>query len=232
MNYQNIYTKLVTRGQAPRDLAYFEVHHIVPRCLGGSNDQSNLTNLTPEEHYIAHLCLIKMHPGHMGLVKAAVMMCCDSKTTQRPGNKIYGWLRKKHSAAMSLSQAGEKNSQYGKVWITSADLTVTKKVSKNEIDMYLSQGWVRGRATSRDFYQVCEVCNTAFRNSFKKKTCSAECDQKNNPIFAVFKGREQEFLDLYALHGSMNKALKAMGFKGAVSHYYRWAKTLVEQSCR
>jgi hypothetical protein len=43
----------------------------------------------------------------------------------------------------------------------------------------------------------------------------------------VFKGREQEFLEHYKSLGSMNKALKAMGFPGAISHYYHWAKTLV-----
>jgi len=40
-------------------------------------------------------------------------------------------------------------------------------------------------------------------------------------------GREEEFRDLYAKHKSMNKALKEMGFKGAMGSWYVAAKELV-----
>jgi hypothetical protein len=36
---------------------YYEVHHIVPKSLGGSNELSNLVLLTAKEHFIAHLLL-------------------------------------------------------------------------------------------------------------------------------------------------------------------------------
>ena len=41
----------------------FENHHIVPKSLGGSNDPSNLVRLTPREHFICHLLLMKMLDG-------------------------------------------------------------------------------------------------------------------------------------------------------------------------
>lgn len=34
---------------------YTESHHIVPRHAGGTDDDDNLVNLLPEEHYFAHL---------------------------------------------------------------------------------------------------------------------------------------------------------------------------------
>ena len=37
-----------------------EIHHIIPKSLGGSNEKENLVCLTIREHYIAHLLLIKM----------------------------------------------------------------------------------------------------------------------------------------------------------------------------
>lgn len=37
-----------------------EVHHIVPKAVGGSNDPLNLVHLTLREHYIAHLLLPKI----------------------------------------------------------------------------------------------------------------------------------------------------------------------------
>ena len=36
-----------------------EYHHIIPRSMGGSNEKENIIKLTPREHYICHLCLIK-----------------------------------------------------------------------------------------------------------------------------------------------------------------------------
>jgi hypothetical protein len=45
---------------------YCEVHHIVPRSLGGSNDKGNLISLTPRQHYIAHWMLWKACGGVAG----------------------------------------------------------------------------------------------------------------------------------------------------------------------
>ena len=50
---------------------YTEVHHIVPKCMGGTNDTSNLVRLTGQEHFNAHLLLAKAHPTVNGLVLAA-----------------------------------------------------------------------------------------------------------------------------------------------------------------
>jgi hypothetical protein len=72
---------------------YFERHHIVPRCLGGTDDSENLVKLTAEEHYVAHQLLVKIYPGHIGLAFAAIRMTGNIHG-QRSGNKVYGWLRK------------------------------------------------------------------------------------------------------------------------------------------
>jgi len=41
----------------------FELHHTIPRSLGGSNNEENLVLLTFKEHYICHLLLCKMLDG-------------------------------------------------------------------------------------------------------------------------------------------------------------------------
>lgn len=43
--------------------SYLEKHHIVPRSLGGSDDEDNLILLTPEDHYTAHEWLDLMYPN-------------------------------------------------------------------------------------------------------------------------------------------------------------------------
>ena len=43
---------------------YVERHHILPKCVGGGDESENLVPLTPEEHYLAHQLLVKMHPDN------------------------------------------------------------------------------------------------------------------------------------------------------------------------
>ena len=137
MNYRKIYSNLIYRGKNRVLEAYTEKHHVIPKCMGGSDEENNLVNLTPEEHYLAHQLLVKMYPDNHAIAKAAVMM-----TAQRPSNKIYGWLRRRHSKAMSISQKGEGNSQFGTRWIHNIELEQNKKIS---VDDLLPRGWVEGR---------------------------------------------------------------------------------------
>jgi hypothetical protein len=59
--YTRIYFRIVSKS-IPK-IGYTETHHIIPKSLGGSNEPSNLVKLTPKEHYICHLLLIKMVAG-------------------------------------------------------------------------------------------------------------------------------------------------------------------------
>jgi len=65
LNYQKIYDDICKRGQIrqlPKEI-YTEKHHIVPKCLGGTNEKSNLTVLTAREHFLVHLILArKLYP--------------------------------------------------------------------------------------------------------------------------------------------------------------------------
>ena len=232
MNYLKIYDNLITRAKC-RDLIeseYYELHHIVPRCLGGSDDVSNLVKLTAREHFIAHLCLVKIHPYSHKLVKAAVMMTVSGHGHNRSGNRVYEWLRKKHSIAMSMAQSGKSNSQFGSLWIFNDTLKENKKVNRNELSTFIAKGWQEGRVYDFDsIYQNCEVCGKNFRNYFKKKTCSNLCQEILKGKFKSFEGREEELKMHYNSTKSMNKALKAMGYPGAVSHYYHWAKHILKQ---
>lgn len=111
MNYQNIYDKLIDRARN-RDLedsVYREVHHVIPKCLGGSDSKDNLVSLTAEEHYVAHQLLVKINPKVHGLLYAALMMSVSPGHSPRKSskNKVYGWLRKRFSE----TQLGRKHTE-------------------------------------------------------------------------------------------------------------------------
>lgn len=142
MNYHKIYDRLIERAKLRFLDSYTERHHIVPRCLGGSDDPNNIVALTPEEHYVAHQLLVKIYPDNVRLIKAATMM-----VPNRPSNKMYGWLRRKLSSAMSIAQSGNKNNQYGTRWVHNTVLQVSKKVLKSSV---LEPGWSEGRIIKFD----------------------------------------------------------------------------------
>jgi hypothetical protein len=51
----------------------------------------------------------------------------------------------------SESQKGERNSQFGKIWIKNQKLDLDMKISKELLDDYLLSGWERGRIISKSF---------------------------------------------------------------------------------
>src|ERR1700756_5622898 len=116
MNYQRIYNQLIERAQHRVIDGYSERHHIVPRCMNGSDDRSNLVALTPEEHFVAHVLLVKMFPEQKNLICAVSRMCQGHKGFRR--RKMYGWLRRRFiirvSEITSKRQSGEGNSHFGK----------------------------------------------------------------------------------------------------------------------
>ena len=100
MNYQRLYNSIVRRGQNRILEGYSEKHHIIPRCIGGTDEATNLVSLTPEEHYLCHLLLVKIHPNNIRLVKAAMFMVSSNNNVKR-NNKAYGWLKRQYSEYMS-----------------------------------------------------------------------------------------------------------------------------------
>lgn len=103
MNYTRIYDDLISRAKArPVPSDYTETHHILPKCLGGSDDATNLVELTAREHFIAHQLLVKIHPQNRSLLYAAVCMTVLGEGQQgRANNRLYGWLKTQRSQVVS-----------------------------------------------------------------------------------------------------------------------------------
>ena len=55
--YNNIISNARTRNSID---GYVERHHVIPKCLGGSNKNENLVILSAREHFICHWLLTKM----------------------------------------------------------------------------------------------------------------------------------------------------------------------------
>lgn len=92
MDYALHYNRIVDRARSRVLIGYVERHHVIPRCLGGTDAPRNIVKLTPEEHYVSHQLLVKLHPANVKLVTAAIMMA-----KRASGNKAYGWLRRRYA---------------------------------------------------------------------------------------------------------------------------------------
>ena len=103
MNYALIYDQLTSRATSRVIDGYTENHHIIPKCMGGDNSESNLVKLTPEEHYLAHQLLVKIYPNHKGL-KYALFMMTIAPDGRRSNNKLFGWIKRDYIKNRPISR--------------------------------------------------------------------------------------------------------------------------------
>mgnify|MGYP000910325090 CR=1 FL=1 len=133
MNYGEHYARLMGRARGRAVSGYVEVHHVLPRCMGGTDGASNLVKLTAREHYLAHLLLVRMFPSEMSLVFAAHMMTVD-RYGSRYGNRKYEWLRIRHSKATAEAKRGNA---YGlgtkRTAATRLKMSLAQKGNKNGV---------------------------------------------------------------------------------------------------
>lgn len=98
---------------------YTHKHHVIPKHMGGTDDPSNLVELTVEDHAIAHFVLYKMH-GHWqdyiawrGLSKRITCEQVIREVSSRVHTgREFSDEQKKN---MSLAKRGKKNPMYGTV---------------------------------------------------------------------------------------------------------------------
>jgi len=179
MNYNKHYATLIERARHRVLEEYTEKHHIIPKCLGGSDDKENIAVLTPEEHYVAHQLLVKMYPKEHKLVYAANMMTVSAGNLPR-NNKRYGWLKKKY-ISVCRARTGNKNSSYGKSWCYNPETLENGKFLKENIPT----DWIRGRKPAKLLPQKhCITCLIEITSQHAKwcEVCRPKQGRNNNTI--------------------------------------------------
>lgn len=118
--YEKWYKAITDNGKTFRDVTT-ERHHILPKCLGGSNDADNLTDITPREHFVCHWLLTKIYPTgeeHWKMINAFRMMRAENPRQQRYKTKItsrvYARLKEEYAKLQSQRFSGKGNGFYGK----------------------------------------------------------------------------------------------------------------------
>lgn len=150
--YSKIYFSIIDRARSRILSEYFEKHHIIPKSLGGSDDLSNLVNLTFKEHFICHRLLIKMTSGKdkRKMIYGLWAMCMSNSNQKR---KINSKLFEKIKRERILVQIGVPLEKERK-----------EKISKTLIGRKQSEETKNKRARSR----------TGFRNTIETKQKMSE----------------------------------------------------------
>ena len=174
MNYQLIHDSIIDRAKTrvlPKE-TYTERHHIIPRCMGGSDNKSNLVDLTAKEHFIIHKLLVEIYPDVRGLWSAYFMMM-NAKTKSQGRDYItmsseYGRVKlicaQIQSDRMKGRLVGEKNPRWG----VKLSIETKKKISLKH----------KGKITSQEVKDKLSKLNKGRGNHFFGKTHSEETRKK------------------------------------------------------
>jgi predicted nucleic acid-binding Zn ribbon protein len=226
MNYKKHYDLLIERARTRQLTDYVEKHHIVPRCIGGTDKKSNLVELTPEEHYVAHQLLVKMYPENDSLVYAANKMTVSSKTVKR-NNKRYGWLKRRYQSVCK-KRIGKKNPSYRRNWYHDPRTLESGKFLLEDVPT----GWIKGRKINKTIqYSLCECCNKKIKS--KNKFCSKICRNKVNRKLKEEKSKNRAYESWNKfINGNFKSALEffqSQNIYRTHQHMYRdWKKYVNE----
>jgi hypothetical protein len=125
MNYQRIYNNIIELSKSRKLTEYKEKHHIIPKCMNGTNNKSNIAILTAREHFICHMLLCEIYPDNNKLNFA--LWCMTNYHNDINQNRykvtarVYDRLKTDIAKIKSSFFSGENNPMYGKnvynIWI-------------------------------------------------------------------------------------------------------------------
>lgn len=132
MNWQKIYNDIINRskdrGLNKKELeGYYEIHHIIPKCLGGTNDKDNLVLLTVKEHIICHLLLTRIYPNNSKLLFSVISFLQGDSNSNKIRNssnlislKTATFIREEWIKSLK-GKPGHKHSEESKQKISKAN---------------------------------------------------------------------------------------------------------------
>lgn len=178
MTYQEfIENILTTRGRFACGEEYHERHHIQPKCMGGSNEEENLIDLYPQEHYEAHKLLFEENPHNSGLALAWWNMCHVRNGIGDAGRDIIEITKDEYTSLRNQylkTCSGENHPLFGKHILEEA----RKKMSEARKGKPVSQKAIEG--TKRRWANLSEEEKRIY-----KENLSIKFSGKNNPMYGV-----------------------------------------------
>ena len=103
MTYLDFINNIIeTRGRFSCGDKYHEKHHIIPKCMNGTDNEENLIDLYAREHYGAHRLLALENPDNEKILFAWGIMSAKSSNTD---GRYELTAEEYEEAKMALSEA-------------------------------------------------------------------------------------------------------------------------------
>jgi hypothetical protein len=169
MNYEKIYKLIIQKAKSENRikyshylrkksniLPYYESHHIIPRCLGGIDDEENLVLLTAREHYVCHKLLTYIYEKHRGIALAFFRMTHD-KQNRKVTSRDYEYAKQLNNNTQISEETSRKLSAANR-----------KRIVSKETRQKLSKVW-KGRKHTDEAKQKMRESKLGEKNPFFKK---------------------------------------------------------------
>ncbi len=155
MDYKKVYNSIIEKAVNRISIdGYYERHHIIPKCKGGTNESNNIVKLTLREHFICHWLLHLIYPDDHKLLYAwnSFNMVDKNRDTSNAkiNSKHYERCRSKFITMMKEKCNNDEDyyinftmSSLNTIWINNN--VKSKRIKECEKDIYLNDGWLLGR---------------------------------------------------------------------------------------
>lgn len=176
MNYSKLYDALIEKARSENreklqkgdpSYRYYERHHVIPKCLGGTWSKNNLVLLTAREHFLCHWILYKSTPSELKLAYAFSRMCCGNRhsSARKVNSCLFKYAREASAVAQSIMHKGTKYSEEHKKKLSVAQLQSSRHFSRgkhlteehkrkignaNKISLKGKESWNKGKSLTED----------------------------------------------------------------------------------
>jgi hypothetical protein len=151
MDYNKIHNNIIDRAKNRKLEGYVEKHHIIPKCMNGSNEPNNLVILTAREHFLIHWLLHEIYPNNTDLKYAFWSMCrsSDNQTRYKPSSRVYEYAKQQMMEVWLKFKPSEnqissiKESLTGTKWYHKPDGRNLRAFPDDP--KIVQEGWLSGR---------------------------------------------------------------------------------------
>jgi len=189
--YKSWYDSIIQKAKVRNLSGYKEKHHILPRCLGGKDNQENLVELTAREHFIVHMLLCKFTKG---LARIKMLYAFNFMSVVRNKNRDYK-INSKIAQKLRLEFFSNK----------------PKHTSESKLKMSRSRIGIKLSKETRKKVGLAQIGNkkalglkhseetkNRIRNANKgnKHTLGMICINKNGKTIMIQKDQKEKYLDM------------------------------------
>lgn len=186
--YTRWYNSIIHNARHRNLTGYTENHHIIPRSLGGTDEDSNLVRLTAKEHFICHLLLTKMTTGNARYkMNFALRMLSITNTDEErytPGSRIYELSRKLFRESLDNYWTDEKRKEHAE---KIRPIVKGRKHSPEAIEKMKNKQWSQKALNNRlnNCLKAAESRKGSKWSKDKRKQMFDLYIRKNNHLFPI-----------------------------------------------